>query len=243
MSDEMTEPTVTDEEPVTEAPTTTEEQPPEVDPALLERIKKLDPETLKNLDNLDEFYKRVNRKSMEAAELKKQAEALLANAPSQKAATVDDDEVGLDEKAQEVLRKFLQKELGPVFNTLATERQEQQQQAWQEFVDSHTDVPADAVYDAFYELGFDKTATTPAKYVDAIKKAYKYAKANTVDLEALAEAKAAEKLAALKDKGEEVVAVKEKKSSIEPPSRTIMDIINDDSISWQERDRILNSIG
>lgn len=239
MSDDLTAPTVTTEEPVTEAPTAEE---PGLDPELIERIKKLDPETLKNLDNLDEFYKRVNRKSMEAAELKKQAEALLANASSPRAATVDDDDE-LDEKAQEVLRKFLQKELAPVFSGLVEERKEAEQQVWEKFTSSHTDVSADAIAEAFYELGFDKTANTPAKYADAVNKAYKYAKANTVDLEALAEQKAAEKLAALKETGGEVIAVKEKKSAIESPSKSVMDIINDDSLPWNERDKYLNSLG
>lgn len=242
MSDELTETTAAPEVEV-EAPEAPEVQTEEnPDAELIAKLKSLDPETLKNLDNLDEFYKRVNRKSMEAAELRKQAEAMLATAPSPKAATVDDDDEELDERAQRIIdkriKRIMESELAPVFSTMVEERKEAEQHVWEDFTSSHTDVPADAIAEAFYELGFDKTANTPAKYADAIKKAYRYAKAN--DLEALAEAKAVEKLAALKDKGDEVVAVKEKKSGIEPAPKSELDLMNDPDIPWYQKFASIN---
>ena len=239
MTDELTETTAAPEVEV-EAPEAQEPENPDAE--LIAKLKSLDPETLKNLDNLDEFYKRVNRKSMEAAELRKQAEAMLANAPGQKAAPVDDDDEELDERAQRIIdkriKRIMESELAPVFSTMVEERKEAEQREWEGFTSAHTDVPADAIAEAFYELGFDKTANTPAKYAEALKKAYRYAKAN--DLDALAEQKAAEKIAALKGKGEEVVAVKEKKSGIEPAPKSEADLMNDPDIPWYQKISALN---
>lgn len=242
MSDEMTT-TAPETEEVEEvsAPETAPDDAPSIDPELLEKVKNIDPEVLKNIENLDEFYKRVNRKSVEAAELRKQAEAILATAQTQKGAVADDDEVELDEKAQAVLRKFLQRELAPFVNTVVEDRQDTEKRLWEKFTEEHKDVDADLIVDKFYELGFDKTATTPAKYEAALEKAYKVARAETLDVDALVAQKVAEQLANIKKDGGEVVSVKEKKSGIEPSAKTASDIVNDDELSWVDRLRIFTS--
>ncbi len=242
MSDEMTT-TAPETEEVEEvsAPETAPDDAPSIDPELLEKVKNIDPEVLKNIENLDEFYKRVNRKSVEAAELRKQAEAILATAQTQKGAVADDDEVELDEKAQAVLRKFLQRELAPFVNTVVEDRQDTEKRLWEKFTEEHKDVDADLIVDKFYELGFDKTATTPAKYEAALEKAYKLARAETLDVDALVAQKVAEQLANIKKDGGEVVSVKEKKSGIEPTTKTAGDIVNDDELSWVDRLRIFTS--
>ena len=122
MSDEMTN-TAPETEEVEEQVSQPETEEASDTDELLEKFKKLDPEVLKNIENMDEFYKRVNRKSVEAAELRKQAEAILATAQTPKGADTDD-EVELDDKAQAVLRKFLQRELAPLVSTVVEDRKE-----------------------------------------------------------------------------------------------------------------------
>jgi hypothetical protein len=162
MSDEMTTtaPETEEVEEQVSAPETAPDDAPGIDPELLEKVKNIDPEVLKNIENLDEFYKRVNRKSVEAAELRKQAEAILATAQTQKGAVADDDEVELDEKAQAVLRKFLQRELAPLVSTVVEDRKDTEARIWDDFATKHKDVDADLIVEKFYELGFDRTATT-----------------------------------------------------------------------------------
>lgn len=244
MSEELTDTTVTTDEP-TPAPETVQAEPADdgISPELLAKIKSLDPEVLKNIENIDEFYKRVNRKSMDVAEERKRLEAERAKAPSPKAAADDDDDE-LDERAQRIIDKrilhMMEAQLGPVFTTLAEERKEAEQATWEEFTSKHADVPADAIAEKFYELGFDKTANTPAKYQAAIQKAYKVAKADTLDVDALVAQKVREQLSSLKEGGDEVVAVKEKKSGIEPAPKGAADIINDPELSWVDKMLTLN---
>lgn len=239
MSDEMTT-TAPETEEVEEQVSQPETEEASDTDELLEKFKKLDPEVLKNIENLDEFYKRVNRKSVEAAELRKQAEAILATAQAPTSADTDD-EVELDDKAQAVLRKFLQRELAPFVNTVVEDRQDTEKRLWESFTEKHKDVDADIIVEKFYELGYDKTATTPAKYEAALEKAYKVARADTLDVDALVAQKVAEQLASIKKDGGEVVSVKEKKSGIEPSAKTAGDIVNDDELSWVDRLRIFTS--
>lgn len=238
MSEELTTPIVT-EEPAIEAPEAPAQ--PEVDPdilALAAKMQGIDPEVLKEMENLSEFKKRVNRKSMEAAEMLKQAQAALATAPTP--AVAEDDDAELDDAAQNVLRKFMQKEFAPVLSTIIEERKETNQKLWEDFTNKHEDVPSDAIAEAFYELGFDQTANTPAKYAAAIEKSYRYARANTVDVDALAEQKAVEKLAALKQGGGDVVAVREKKSGVEPTPVSDADVIENPDMPWDKMFKFLN---
>jgi hypothetical protein len=81
----------------------------------------------------------------------------------------------------------------------------------------------------------------PAKYEAALDKAYKLARAETLDVDALVAQKVAEQLASIKKDGGEVVSVKEKKSGIEPAPKTAGDIVNDDGLSWVDRLRIFTS--
>ena len=239
MSDEMTT-TAPETEEVEEQVSQPETEEASDTDELLEKFKKLDPEVLKNIENMDEFYKRVNRKSVEAAELRKQAEAILATAQTPKGADTDD-EVELDDKAQAVLRKFLQRELAPLVSTVVEDRKDTEARIWDDFATKHKDVDADLIVEKFYELGFDRTATTPAKYEAALDKAYKLARAETLDVDALVAQKVAEQLASIKKDGGEVVSVKEKKSGIEPSAKTANDIVNDDGLSWVDRLRIFTS--
>ena len=239
MSDEMTT-TAPETEEVEEQVSQPETEEASETDELLEKFKKLDPEVLKNIENMDEFYKRVNRKSVEAAELRKQAEAILATAQTPKGADTDD-EVELDDKAQAVLRKFLQRELAPLVSTVVEDRKDTESRIWDDFATKHKDVDADLIVEKFYELGFDRTATTPAKYEAALDKAYKLARAETLDVDALVAQKVAEQLASIKKDGGEVVSVKEKKSGIEPSAKTANDIVNDDGLSWVDRLRIFTS--
>lgn len=239
MSDEMTI-TAPETEEVEEQVSQPETEEASETDELLEKFKKLDPEVLKNIENMDEFYKRVNRKSVEAAELRKQAEAILATAQTPKGADTDD-EVELDDKAQAVLRKFLQRELAPLVSTVVEDRKDTEARIWDDFATKHKDVDADLIVEKFYELGFDRTATTPAKYEAALEKAYKLARAETLDVDALVAQKVAEQLASIKKDGGEVVSVKEKKSGIEPSAKTAGDIVNDDGLSWVDRLRIFTS--
>lgn len=223
---------------------TVQEDAEGIDPELLEKVKNIDPEVLKNIENLDEFYKRVNRKSMEAAELQKQAEAILATAQAKTGAD-DDDDVELDENAQRILNKVIEKklrdELSPFIDTIVEERKDTEARIWEDFSSKHTDVDADKIVEKFYELGFDKTATTPAKYEAALQKAYKVAQAETVDIDAIVAQKVAEQLSSIKDGGGEVVSVKEKKSGIEPAPKGATDIVNDAELSWVDKLKILTS--
>lgn len=239
MSDEMTT-TAPETEEVEEQVSQPETEEASETDELLEKFKKLDPEVLKNIENMDEFYKRVNRKSVEAAELRKQAEAILATAQAPTSADTDD-EVELDDKAQAVLRKFLQRELAPLVSTVVEDRKDTEARIWDDFATKHKDVDADLIVEKFYELGFDSTATTPAKYEAALEKAYKLARAETLDVDALVAQKVAEQLASIKKDGGEVVSVKEKKSGIEPSAKTAVDIVNDDGLSWVDRLRIFTS--
>lgn len=247
MSDEMTTPapeTEEVEEQVSEQETE-QEDAPSIDPELLEKVKNIDPEVLKNIENLDEFYKRVNRKSMEAAELQKQAEAILATAQARKGADADDDDVELDEKAQRILNKVIDKrlrdELSPFISNIVEERKDTESRIWEDFTSKHKDVDADKIAEKFYELGFDKTATTPAKYEAALQKAYKVAHAETVDIDAIVAQRVAEQISSIKKEGGEVVSVKEKKSGIEPAPKGATDIVNDGDLSWVDKLRILTS--
>ena len=220
MTEELTETTPEEvpAEEATEAPGT--EAPSDELPAeIIELVKSVDAEVLKNVKNLDEFYKRVNRKSMEAAEMMKKAEALLHTQPQTPTGS-DDDTPDLDENAQKVLRRFLEKELGPVFSTLVEERRDSNQEIWADFTGAHTDVPADVIAEKFYELGFDQTANTPVKYKHALEKAYKLAKAETVDIDALIEERVAERIKDVKKEGGDVVAVREKRTPIEPAPKS-----------------------
>lgn len=232
------EETVQTQDEQTEAP----QAVPETDEAV-EKLKALiadDPEILKKVENLHEFEKRVNKKSMEAAELRKQAESLLKQAQSApKTEASSDDDIELDDRAQAVLRKFLEKELAPVFSTIAEERKESEQAIWGDFTESHGDVPADLVVDKFYELGLDKTANTPQKYKRALETAYKAAKAENID--AIIAERIEQELSKVKASGDEVVAVKEKRSAIAPTPESANDIINNPDIPWYEQFRRIGS--
>lgn len=229
----------TDPAPIEEVPETAPETP-EIDPEILELVKSLDPETIKNAKNLDEFYKRVNAKSMEVAEERRKLEAERAAkptpAPTKEGPSADD----LDPHAQEVLRAFLARELGPVFSTFAEDRKDTEKQVWTDFTSVHSDVPPDLIAEKFYELGYDKTANTPVKYKAALEKCYKIAKADTVDVDALVEQKLAARLAELKAEGGEIVNVRAKRSEIEPKTRSEIDIVNDTSLTWDQKQALLN---
>lgn len=229
----------TDPAPIEEVPETAPETP-EIDPEILELVKSLDPETIKNAKNLDEFYKRVNAKSMEVAEERRKLEAERAAkptpAPAKEGPSADD----LDPHAQEVLRAFIARELGPMFSTLVEDRQDTEKQIWTDFIAAHSDVPPDIIADKFNELGYNKTANTPAKYKAALDKCYKIGRADTLDVDAIVDAKVAEKLAALKADGGEIVNVRAKRSEIEPKTRSEIDIVNDTSLTWDQKQALLN---
>jgi hypothetical protein len=231
MSDELTEPTVTTEEVTEEA----QEQPESIDPELLELVKSLDPETLKNAKNLDEFYKRVNRMSMDVAEERKRLDAERAKAPSPTAAADDSDD-GLDEKARRIIDARVEAVLkSTVLPYMEQERKDTERKVWENFTNDHKDVPADAIAEKFYELGLDQTSTTSAKFAAALEKAYKVAKADSLDVDALVTQKVAERLAELKESGGEVVEVKQKKSAIEASPKTSSDIVNDTELTWVDK--------
>lgn len=242
------------EETTTPVPETQEQEPqaPEeqqtpaegIDPELLELVKSLDPETLKNAKNLDDFYKRVNAKSMEAAQLKKQAEELMARVESARTSaptTADDDDLDdLDPKSKELLRKLIAAEIAPLVGAIVEDRKDTERSIWSDFTAKHDDVPADAIAEKFYELGFDKTANTATKYKQALDKAYKLAKAETADIDAIVSQKLAERLAELKSTGGEVVEVRAKRSEVEPKAARDEDIISDNDIPWFKKMDLFN---
>lgn len=236
MSDELTETT----DPIEEVTETPEEKPESIDPEILELVKSLDPETLKNAKNLDEFYKRVNRMSMDVAEEKRRLEAERAKAPSPTAADSDDDD-GLDEKARRIIDARVEAVLkSTVLPYMEQERKDTERKVWENFTNEHKDVPADVIAEKFYELGLDQTSTTSAKFAAALEKAYKVAKADTVDVEALVTQEVQKRLAELKETGGEVVEVKQKKSAIEASPKTAADVMNDPELSWAQQFDILN---
>ena len=194
-----------------------------VDPAYFAEVKG-------NIQNLDKFYAKVNKRNMDLIEAQKQ----VAQAPI---ASDDDDDIDLDESSQKVLRKFLARELAPFLNTVQATTYDAMQDTALEFAAGHTDVPPAAVDAAMEEIG-GWNASTPAQLKRNLERAYKLAKADTSDIDAVVEAKLAERLAAVKGDGEEIVEVKPKRGTVTSP-RSEAEILADPNISPQEKWKML----
>lgn len=188
------------------------------------------------IKNLDGFYAKVNKRNMELVEKQRALEAQAA-AP---APASDDDDVELDAKSAAVLRKFIENEFAPVFQTLAQQNHDAAGQVIEEFSATHKDVNPAEVDDIMTEMGLWDASTTPAKLKKNLERAYKIAKAQAFDPEAEAERIAAERLKGAVKDDEEVIEVKKKRGSV-PAPRDEDAVLADSNVSWVDKLKMLGN--
>lgn len=158
------------------------------------------------LKDLNKFYSELNRKSMELAAQKKQAPAKTAAPESDDA----DDEIVLDAKSRKALRKVMEEEFGDFFSLVQNTTVDAVGSVIEDFSKSHDDADPTRISEVMDELGL--WTPVPSQLKKNMEKAYKLVKAESTDVDAIAEAKAQEMFEKmLADKGltaDDVVSVK-----------------------------------
>ncbi len=236
---------MTDEITTEEVTTETPEQTPEAAPALTDdqiaAALGVEPDYLAEvkgqIKDLNGFYAKVNKRNMQLVEQQKQLEARASTPASAPAAAEDD--IELDEKSAEVLRKFIQREFSPLINTVQQQNVEAAQSVIEDFAKQNPNAPHTRIDEIMDELGLWELSDTPAKLKKNLNRALKLAKADSFDPEAEAAEIAAKKLQAVTEDGSEVVEVKKKRGSV-PATRSEDEILADPNIDFFTKMAMLN---
>lgn len=236
---------MSDEETVSESvetPEATEEAPstPDTESIVNDwlQAKGIDPNEfdIKKAASLSKWEKEVSRKSSELGAIAKQLES---------APKVAEPSVEFDPAELKNLKDAL-KAIGVDPDVLsnqasfaATAVEEQMEEVADTFFESHNDLDKDVVIDELLGLGINPNTLTPAKFKKALNQAYKVAKANTLDIDAIVEKRLAAKLAELKGEDEEVVSVKKGRSTAAGGHKNLSDALDDTSLSFWDKMKLV----
>lgn len=211
MSEETTE--IQQEAPATEETTPTEAPTPQFTDEQLAAALGVDvefftSEVKPNAQNFNKLYSKLNQKSMTLAEREKALKESASAAPP--SVDDDDEDVELDARAQKALKKFVEKEYGGYFSTIQEQLATSVSQVIEKFSQKASDVDANRVTELMDEYGlWTKNSAQLEKNLDRV---YKLVKAESLDVDAIAEQKAQEKFEKLLEekglKDADIVAVK-----------------------------------